>query len=107
GEKARGACLPCARHSYECEGSEWRAHCERRRGHGIHRFQEAAMHLVEVVPYLLEDVLKEQGARFSSTANWGVHVVKDGFLITGQNPQSSKKAARILLDALGEQGVRP
>jgi len=68
--------------------------------------EEAAMHLVEVVAYLLEDVLKEQGAKFSSTANWGVHFVKDGLLITGQNPQSSRKAALTQLDALGEQGIR-
>jgi putative intracellular protease/amidase len=62
--------------------------------------EEAAMHLVDVVPYLLEDVLKEQEATFSATENWGVHVVQDGLLITGQNPASSKQAARRLLDAL-------
>src|SRR5262245_46948831 len=62
--------------------------------------EEAAMHLVDVVPYLLEDVLKEQGANFSKTADFGVHVVQDGLLITGQNPASSKRAAWMLLDAL-------
>jgi putative intracellular protease/amidase len=65
--------------------------------------EEAAMHLVDVVPYLLEDVLKEQGAKFSATANWGVHVVQDGLLITGQNPGSSKQIARRLLDTLRKQ----
>ncbi len=65
--------------------------------------EEAAMHLVDVVPYLLEDVLKEQGAKFSATANWGVHVVQDGLLFTGQNPASSKQTARRLLDALCKQ----
>ena len=65
--------------------------------------EEAAMQLVEVVPYLLEDVLKEQGAKFSATENWGVHTVQDGLLITGQNPASSKQTARTLLDALSKQ----
>src|SRR5689334_21996793 len=65
--------------------------------------EEAAMQLVEVVPYLLEDVLKEQGAKFSSTENWGVHVVQDGLLITGQNPGSSKQGALTLLAALKEK----
>ncbi|RUM00177.1 type 1 glutamine amidotransferase domain-containing protein [Rhizobium chutanense] len=65
--------------------------------------EEEAMHLVDVVPYLLEDVLKEQGAKFSKTADWGVHVVQDGLLITGQNPASSKQGARRLLDALRKQ----
>ena len=67
--------------------------------------EEAAMQLVEVVPYLLEDVLKEQGAKFSATENWGVHAVLDGLLITGQNPASSKQTARILLDALSKKGA--
>ena len=67
--------------------------------------EEAAMHLVDVVPYLLEDVLREQGARFSATADWGVHVVQDGLLITGQNPASSKLAARVLLDALSKKAA--
>jgi putative intracellular protease/amidase len=65
--------------------------------------EEDAMHLVDVVPYLLEDVLKEQGARFSATANWGVHIVQDGLLITGQNPASSRQAARMLLGAFRKQ----
>jgi len=63
------------------------------------------MHLVDVVPYLLEDVLKAQGAKFSATANWGVHVVQDGLLITGQNPASLKQAAHSLLDALRKNGA--
>ena len=67
--------------------------------------EEAAMQLVDVVPYLLQDVLKEQGAKFSATANWGVHVVQDGLLITGQNPASSKQAAQRLLDALRKKGA--
>ncbi|TAX56301.1 type 1 glutamine amidotransferase domain-containing protein [Rhizobium leguminosarum] len=67
--------------------------------------EEEAMHLVEVVPYLLEDVLKEQGAKFSKTADWGVHVVQDGLLITCQNPASSKQGARTLLDALRKQAA--
>jgi putative intracellular protease/amidase len=67
--------------------------------------EEAAMQLVEVVPYLLEDVLKEQGAKFSATENWGVHAVQDGLLITGQSPASSKQTARILLDALSKKGA--
>src|SRR5215510_3698866 len=67
--------------------------------------EEAAMQLVDVVPYLLEDVLKEQGANFLAAADWGVHVVQDGLLITGQNPGSSERTARTLLDALRKTGA--
>lgn len=72
---------------------------------GFTNSEEAAVQLVDVVPYLLEDVLKEQGAIFSSTADWGVHVVQDGLLTTGQNPQSSKETARALLETLRRRGV--
>ncbi len=42
-----------------------------------------------IVPFLLESKLRERGARFNSAANWENHVVADGRLITGQNPQSA------------------
>lgn len=72
---------------------------------GFTNSEEAAVQLVEVVPYLLEDVLKEQGADFSSTADWGVHVVQDGLLTTGQNPQSSRETAQSLLETLRQRDV--
>ena len=40
------------------------------------------------------------GATFSKVKNWGVHVVTDGSLITGQNPASSGPTAKVLIDAL-------
>jgi putative intracellular protease/amidase len=71
---------------------------------GFTNGEEADVHLVDVVPYLLEDVLTGQGAIFSKTKNWDVYTVQDGFLITGQNPPSSKQTARTLLDALKKLG---
>ena len=76
-----------------------------RRVTGFTDSEEAAVQLVDTVPYLLEDVLREQGAKFSAIADWGVHVAQDGLLITGQNPASSKLAARVLLDALEAKGA--
>lgn len=66
---------------------------------GFKNSEEAAVQLVDVVPYLLEDALREQGGDFSSTDDWGVHTVQDGLLITGQNPASSRQAAELLLKA--------
>jgi putative intracellular protease/amidase len=40
------------------------------------------------------------GAVFSKVADWGVHVVSDGLLITGQNPASSGPAAKTLMAAV-------
>lgn len=61
------------------------------------------MGLTHVVPFLVEDELKAKGGHFSKTRDWGVHVVTDGPLITGQNPASSGPAAVELLDLPGKR----
>lgn len=67
---------------------------------GFTNTEEAAVGLTDVVPFLVEDMLKAKGGKYSKTADWGVHVVEDGLLITGQNPASSAKAAEVLLQRL-------
>lgn len=62
--------------------------------------EEAAVGLTEIVPFLLEDVLKQLGAKFSKAEPFKPHVVREGLLITGQNPASSEPAAEALLEAL-------
>jgi putative intracellular protease/amidase len=67
---------------------------------GFTNTEEAAAGLTKVVPFLVEDMLKEHGGRFSKVADWQPHVVVDGLLITGQNPASSEPAAKALLAKL-------
>jgi len=67
---------------------------------GFTNTEEEAVGLTHVVPFLVEDELKAKGGHFSKTGDWGVHVVTDGLLITGQNPASSGPAATELLDLL-------
>ncbi len=62
--------------------------------------EEEAVGLTKVVPFLVEDELKAEGGIFSKTTDWGVHVVSDGLLTTGQNPASSGPAAKVLLEKL-------
>jgi len=64
--------------------------------------EEAAAGLAQVVPFALEGRLRELGARFEAAADWQPFAVRDGQLITGQNPQSSTRVAQALLQALGE-----
>ena len=71
-----------------------------RRVTGFTNEEEAAVGLTDVVPFLLEDELKALGGDFSSGAAFAPHVVRDGLLITGQNPASSEPAAEALLEAL-------
>ena len=70
---------------------------------GFSNTEEAAVDLTKVVPFLVEDALKENGGRYSRADDWASHAVVDGNLITGQNPASSEATARALLDRLGSK----
>jgi len=74
---------------------------------GFSNTEEAAAGLTDVVPFLVEDMLKTQGGDYSKAADWQPHVVIDGLLITGQNPASSAPAAQALLDALRKSTTPP
>ena len=67
---------------------------------GFTNSEEAAVELTEVVPFLLENELKNKGGIYSKKDDWASYVVKDGMLITGQNPASSEAAAKELLNML-------
>ena len=68
--------------------------------------EEEAVGLTKIVPFLVEDEMLKLGAVLSKKANWEVHVVTDGLLITGQNPHSSGPAAKTLLAKL-KQMAKP
>ncbi len=67
---------------------------------GFSNKEEVAVGLTQVVPILVEDMLIESGAFYSSLPNWEPYVVQDGNLITGQNPASSELVAKKLLENL-------
>lgn len=67
---------------------------------GYSNAEEEAVGLTAVVPFLVEDMLKERGGAYTKVVDWQPHVVTDGLLITGQNPASSKPAALALLKLL-------
>ena len=68
---------------------------------GFTNTEEAAVGLTDVVPFLVEDMLTEEGGRYSKAGDWQPYVLRDGLLITGQNPASSEPAAHELLHQLG------
>ncbi|TGE13446.1 type 1 glutamine amidotransferase domain-containing protein [Hymenobacter elongatus] len=67
---------------------------------GFTNTEEAAVQLTDIVPFLVEDMLKQNGGHYSKGADWQPYVVTDGNLITGQNPASSEPAAQELLKLL-------
>jgi putative intracellular protease/amidase len=64
--------------------------------------EEDAVGLTTVVPFLLESRLRELGADFVSGPNWLSLAVRDGRLITGQNPASSAAVADHVMTAITE-----
>ena len=67
---------------------------------GFTNTEEEAAGLTKVVPFLVEDMLTQNGGVYSKAADWQPYVVTDGLLITGQNPASSEPVAQALLKAL-------
>ncbi|HEY9013612.1 MAG TPA: type 1 glutamine amidotransferase domain-containing protein [Gemmatimonadales bacterium] len=63
---------------------------------GFSDSEEAAVGLTGVVPFLVEDMLKERGGNYSKAGDWQPYAVTDGNLITGQNPASSEPTAKAL-----------
>lgn len=67
---------------------------------GFTNQEEDGVQLSEVVPFLLEDMLIENGGVYSKIEDWQPYAVQDGLLITGQNPASSEKVAQLLIKTL-------
>jgi putative intracellular protease/amidase len=71
-----------------------------RRVTGFTNTEEEGVGLTKIVPFLVEDMLKANGGLYEKGPDWGSYVVVDGKLVTGQNPASSKAAAKELLKLL-------
>lgn len=69
---------------------------------GFTNSEEEGVGLTNVVPFLVEDVLKQHGGIYSRGDDWSSYAVQDGLLITGQNPGSSVETAQLLLKQLAE-----
>jgi len=67
---------------------------------GFTNSEEDAVELTSIVPFLVEDMLKENGGIYSKVEDWNPYAVEDGLLITGQNPSSSELVAELLLKKL-------
>ena len=67
---------------------------------GFTNGEEAAVQLTDIVPFLVEDMLKANGGIYSKGNDWIPHSVVDGNLITGQNPASSELVAEAVLAGL-------
>jgi putative intracellular protease/amidase len=55
----------------------------------------------KVMPWRVEDVLKERGANYVQGGLFKAFAVRDGRLITGQQQYSGRKVAEVVIEALG------
>ncbi|KAB5572176.1 DJ-1/PfpI family protein [Coniochaeta sp. 2T2.1] len=68
---------------------------------GFSNDEEEQVGLSKVVPYSLEDELRKNAAGYEKAGEpWGVKVVVDGNLISGQNPASSQAVGEAILKAI-------
>jgi putative intracellular protease/amidase len=67
---------------------------------GFSNTEEDAVQLTNIVPFLVEDMMKENGGNYSKGGDWTEFAIEDGLLITGQNPQSSNLVAEKLYTKL-------
>ena len=67
---------------------------------GFSNSEEEAVQLTTVVPFLVENMLQENGGTYSKGDDWSPYALEDGLIITGQNPASSVLVAELLLNKL-------
>lgn len=74
---------------------------------GFANSEEASVGGTRIVPFLVEDMLKTNGGRYSKARDWQAHICVEGTLITGQNPASAEGTARAVLEQLADQTQAP
>jgi putative intracellular protease/amidase len=74
-----------------------------RRVAGFTNSEERAAGLDGIVPFMLEDRLRALGALYQSGPDFEPFAIRDGNLITGQNPASATEVARLTLEAAREK----
>ena len=62
--------------------------------------EEVEFGTADNAPWLLADTLRQRGARYEQGPNWQPFLVRDGNLLTGQNPASSQPLADAIVTAL-------
>ncbi|WP_180075439.1 type 1 glutamine amidotransferase domain-containing protein [Acinetobacter sp. YH12254] len=84
----------------DVQDAEGRSIVEGKSVTGFSNSEEDGVGLTDIVPFLVEDMLKEKGGQYSKADDWQAYVQEDGLLITGQNPASSAVTAEALLKLL-------
>ncbi len=74
-----------------------------RRVAGFTDSEERAVGLDQAVPFLLETRLKELGGKHEGGPDFAPFALRDGNLVTGQNPASATRTAELVMEALKDK----
>jgi putative intracellular protease/amidase len=85
---------------YHTKGEDGSPLVKGKRVTGFSNSEEEAVQLTEIVPFLLEDMLKSNQGLYHKGTDWESYVEVDGNLLTGQNPASSKAVAIEMMNKL-------
>ncbi|UWR58416.1 type 1 glutamine amidotransferase domain-containing protein [Phaeobacter inhibens] len=85
------------RHTKDADGAPL---VQGKRVTGFSNSEEDGVGLTDVVPFLVEDMLAQNGATYEKGDDWASFALTDGKLVTGQNPASSEEVAKQLLALL-------
>lgn len=66
------------------------------------REEEIDFGTIDDIPFLLEESLTRNAARFSKVQPWGVFVIEDERVITGQNPTSAQAVGEAVVKLLAK-----
>lgn len=69
---------------------------------GFTREEEIDFGTIDDTPFLLEESLARNAARYSKVQPWGVFVIEDDRVITGQNPSSAHAVAEAVVNQLAK-----
>lgn len=67
---------------------------------GFTREEEVDFGTIKNIPYLLEESLTRKAAKYTKVQPWGVHIVKQDRVITGQNPASAAAVGEAMVARL-------
>ncbi len=65
--------------------------------------EEVASGMIGIIPFVLAHRLIAQGAQHVPAPDWTENVIRDGRLVTGQNPASARRCAREVVAALSSR----
>jgi len=69
---------------------------------GFTREEEIDFGTIDDIPFLLEESLARNAARYSKVQPWGVFVIEDNRVITGQNPSSAHAVGEAVVNQLAK-----